>query len=188
MTRLVILDRDGVINEDSDHYIRSAEQWQPIPGSIEAIARLSRAGFTVVVATNQSGLSRGYFSQEQLDAMHDKLISLVVGQGGRIDGIYVCPHGPDDHCQCRKPATGLIRQILRDYPAEPARTWLVGDSLRDLQAGIGSGCKAVLVLTGKGRKTRALLDAHPEQLAIGGDVPVYNDLSSFAEELLAEGF
>ena len=188
MTRLVILDRDGVINEDSDNYIRSAEQWLPIPGSIDAIARLSQAGFTVVVATNQSGLSRGYFSQEQLNAMHDKLIRLVVAQGGSIGGIYVCPHGPDDHCQCRKPATGLIRQIFRDYLAQPAQTWLVGDSLRDLQAGVGSGCKAALVLTGKGRKTRALLDAHPEQLATGDDVPVYNNLSSFVEELLAEGF
>ena len=188
MTRLVILDRDGVINEDSDHYIRSAEQWLPIPGSIEAIVRLSQAGFTVLVATNQSGLSRGYFNQQQLDAMHDKLISLVVAQGGRIDGIYVCPHGPDDHCQCRKPATGLMEQIFRDYPAQPAKTWLVGDSLRDLQAGVGSGCKVALVLTGKGRKTRALLEAHPEQLATGDDVPVYNDLSSFAAQLLAEGF
>ena len=188
MTRLVILDRDGVINEDSDHYIRSAEQWLPIPGSIAAIARLSCAGYTVVVATNQSGLSRGYFSQKQLDAMHDKLTSLVVAQGGRIGGIYVCPHGPDDHCQCRKPATGLMEKIFRDYPAEPATTWLVGDSLRDLQAGVSSGCKAALVLTGKGRKTRALLDAHPEQLAQGDGVPVYHDLNSFVEELLAEGF
>ncbi len=186
MTRLVILDRDGVINEDSDHYIRSAEQWVPIPGSIDAIVRLSRAGFTVVVATNQSGVARGYFTQEQLDTMHDKLSGLVVASGGRIDGIYVCPHGPDDHCQCRKPAPGLIEQIFRDYPAEPASTWLVGDSLRDLQAGVESGCQVALVLTGKGRKTQATLDAHPEQL--GKNVPVYHNLNSFVAELLTEGF
>ncbi len=188
MTRLVILDRDGVINEDSDHYIRSAEQWLPIPGSIDAIARLSRAGFTLVVATNQSGLARGYFTQEQLDAMHDKLSTLVVAKGGRVDGIYVCPHGPDDHCQCRKPATGLIEQIFHDYPAEPANTWLVGDSLRDLQAGADGGCQVALVLTGKGRKTQATLAAHPEQLAAGLVVPVYDNLDSFVEAMLTEGF
>lgn len=191
MTKLVILDRDGVINEDSDQYIRSAEQWLPIPGSIEAIARLSSAGYNVVVATNQSGLARGYFTPEALDAMHDKLTSLVKARGGHVDGIYYCPHGPDDHCQCRKPATGLIDRIFADYDASPAETWMVGDSLRDLQAGVTSGCQVALVLTGKGVKTRAKLIEHPEALSgsLSGsrDVAVHDNLNSFVEELLSEG-
>ncbi|MBO9480355.1 D-glycero-beta-D-manno-heptose 1,7-bisphosphate 7-phosphatase [Salinisphaera sp. G21_0] len=192
MTRLVILDRDGVINEDSDQYIRSEHEWLPIPGSIEAIARLSSAGYRVFVATNQSGLARGYFTGKALNAMHDKLIRLVKEQGGHIDGIYYCPHGPDDHCQCRKPATGLIDQIFTDYDASPAETWVVGDSLRDLQAGVRSGCKVALVLTGKGVKTHAKLIEHPEAISgsLSGsrDVAVYNNLNSFVEELLSEGF
>ncbi|MBO9493723.1 D-glycero-beta-D-manno-heptose 1,7-bisphosphate 7-phosphatase [Thalassotalea sp. G20_0] len=192
MTRLVILDRDGVINEDSDQYIRSEQEWLPIPGSIEAIARLSSAGYNVVVATNQSGLARGYFTGKELDAMHNKLIRLVKEQGGHINGIYYCPHGPDDHCQCRKPATGLIDQIFTDYDASPAETWVVGDSLRDLQAGVRSGCKVALVLTGKGVKTHAKLIEHPEAISgsLSGsrDVAVYNNLNSFVEELLSEGF
>ncbi|USE36678.1 D-glycero-beta-D-manno-heptose 1,7-bisphosphate 7-phosphatase [Endozoicomonas sp. SCSIO W0465] len=188
MTKLVILDRDGVINEDSDHYIRSAEEWLPIVGSIEAIARLSSEGFSVVVATNQSGLARAYFTLKALDAMHDKLTRLVKARGGQIDGIYFCPHGPDDHCQCRKPKTGLIDQIFTDYDAIPAETWVVGDSLRDLQAGVACGCKVALVLTGKGLKTQAKLIEHPEVLAGNRDVPVYNNLNSFVEELLSEGF
>ncbi|WP_257297108.1 D-glycero-beta-D-manno-heptose 1,7-bisphosphate 7-phosphatase [Endozoicomonas sp. YOMI1] len=192
MTRLVILDRDGVINEDSDQYIRSEQEWLPIPGSIEAIARLSSVGYRVVVATNQSGLARGYFTGKELNAMHDKLIRLVKEQGGHIDGIYYCPHGPDEHCQCRKPATGLIDQIFTDYDANPAETWVVGDSLRDLQAGVTSGCKVALVLTGKGLKTQAKLIEQPEALSgsLSGsrDVAVHNNLNSFVKELLSEGF
>ncbi len=188
MTKLVILDRDGVINEDSDHYIRSADEWLPIPGSIEAIARLTKAGYKVVVATNQSGLARGYFTLKELDAMHDKLSNLVQLQGGRVDGIYYCPHGPDDNCQCRKPRTGLIDQIFMNFDAEPDQTWLIGDSLRDLQAGNDSGCKVALVLTGKGVNTQAKLINHPEELSGTRDVPVYNNLNSFVEKLLSEGF
>lgn len=188
MTKLVILDRDGVINEDSDQYIRSADEWLPIPGSIEAIARLTRAGYNVVVATNQSGLARGYFTLKELDAMHDKLSNLVQLQGGRVDAIYYCPHGPDDNCQCRKPRTGLIDQIFMNFDAEPDQTWLIGDSLRDLQAGNDSGCKVALVLTGKGVKTQATLTSHPEELSGTRDVPVYKNLNSFVEKLLSEGF
>ncbi|WP_257265682.1 D-glycero-beta-D-manno-heptose 1,7-bisphosphate 7-phosphatase [Endozoicomonas sp. ONNA2] len=188
MTKLVILDRDGVINEDSDQYIRSEQQWIPIPGSIEAIARLSCAGYRVVVATNQSGLARGYFTHQALDAMHDKLTRLVNEQGGQIDGIYYCPHGPDDHCQCRKPATGLIDQIFADLDASPKETWVVGDSLRDLQAGVTSGCNVALVLTGKGLETQAKLIEHPQALTGIRDVPVHNNLNSFVEDLLSEGF
>ena len=188
MTKLVILDRDGVINEDSDHYIRSVDEWLPIQGSIEAIARLTKAGYKVVVATNQSGLARGYFTLSDLSAMHDKLSTLVKEQGGDISGIYYCPHGPDDNCQCRKPKTGLIDQVFSDFDANPQDTWLVGDSLRDLQAGQNSGCKVALVLTGKGKKTQTKLIEHPEEHIRFRDVPVYNHLTCFVEKLLAEGF
>lgn len=188
MTKLVILDRDGVINEDSDQYIRSADEWLPIQGSIEAISRLTKAGYTVVVATNQSGLARGYFALSELNAMHDKLSILVREQGGDINGIYYCPHGPDDNCQCRKPGTGLIDQIFSDFDVVPQDTWLIGDSLRDLQAGVDSCCKVALVLTGKGLKTQAKLIDHPEELSGARDVPVYNNLNHFVEELLSEGY
>ncbi len=188
MTKLVILDRDGVINEDSEQYIRSADEWIPISGSIEAIVRLTKAGYKVVIATNQSGLARGYFTLKELSAMHDKLSNLVQLQGGRIDGIYYCPHGPDDNCQCRKPKTGLIDQIFMNFDASPNQTWLIGDSLRDLQAGASSGCNVALVLTGKGVKTQATLTNHPEELSGTKDVPVYNNLNSFVEKLLSEGF
>ncbi|MFK0573467.1 D-glycero-beta-D-manno-heptose 1,7-bisphosphate 7-phosphatase [Endozoicomonas sp.] len=188
MTKLVILDRDGVINEDSDHYIRSADEWIPIPGSIEAIAKLSQVGYKIAIATNQSGLARGYFGITELDAMHDKLTTLVREQGGDISGIYYCPHGPDDDCQCRKPKTGLIDQIFTDVDAVRGDTWVIGDSLRDLQAGQDSGCKVALVLTGKGLKTQAKLIEHPEELSGTRDVPVYNNLFSFVEAMLSEGF
>ena len=188
VTKLVILDRDGVINEDSDQYIRSAEEWLPVPGSIEAIARLSISGYKIVIATNQSGLARGYFTQEELDSMHVKLTRLVSVHGGHINGIYYCPHSPDDNCQCRKPKTGLIERIFTDYPVDPAETWLVGDSLRDLQTGLDSGCKVALVLTGKGYKTQVKLIEHPEELSGTKSVPVYNNLSSFVEKLLSEEF
>ncbi len=184
MTKLVILDRDGVINQDSDNYIRSAEEWIEIAGSIEAIARLSQAGYKVVIATNQSGLARGFFTTETLDAMHEKLLNLVKTQGGTVDGIYFCPHGPDDDCRCRKPRTGLIEEIFSHFDARKADTWLVGDSLRDLQAGIDSSCKVALVLTGKGRKTQATLSQSRTGIK---DVPVYKNLNSFVEALLSEG-
>lgn len=186
MTKLVILDRDGVINEDSDQYIRSAEEWLPIPGSIEAIARLTISGYKIVVATNQSGLARGYFTQAELNAMHAKLTHQVSIHGGHIDRIYYCPHSPNDNCQCRKPKTGLIKRIFTDYPTDPTETWLVGDSFRDLQAGLDSGCKVALVLTGKGYKTQAKLIKHPKELSGTRNIPIYNNLNSFVEKLLSE--
>ena len=151
---LVILDRDGVINFDSDNYIKTVDEWQPIPGSIEAIAELSKAGFEICVATNQSGLARGYFTPETLTAMHTKMTSLVTEAGGSISLIEHCPHGPDDGCNCRKPLPGMIESILSKYPEiRPESVYVVGDSLRDLQAGIAAGCKALLVKTGKGERT-----------------------------------
>ncbi|MEH6470406.1 MAG: D-glycero-beta-D-manno-heptose 1,7-bisphosphate 7-phosphatase [Halopseudomonas sp.] len=155
MNKLVILDRDGVINQDSDAYVKSAEEWIPIPGSAEAIARLTQAGFTVMVATNQSGLGRGYFQQSDLDAMHQKMTTLVEQAGGRINGIFYCPHSPDDACICRKPLPGLIQQIEASLNGSAKGAIMIGDSLRDLQAGQACGCRALLVLTGKGQKTLA---------------------------------
>ena len=153
MNKLVILDRDGVINEDSDDYIKSVDEWKPIPGSAEAIARLSRAGYLVAVATNQSGIARNYFSLDTLTAMHDKMESLVKAAGGRIDGIFFCPHGPDDRCQCRKPSPGLIIQIEQHFSQSAAGAFIVGDSKRDLEAGLAKNCTPILVRTGKGQRT-----------------------------------
>ena len=151
--KLIILDRDGVINYDSDAYIKTVDEWQPLPGAIAAIARLYHAGWTVAVATNQSGLARGYYDEAGLDAMHDKLRALLAAEGAQIGLIAHCPHGPDDGCDCRKPEPGLLRQIAGHYGADLAGVWFVGDSLRDLQAAVAVGAQPVLVKTGKGEST-----------------------------------
>ena len=177
--RLVILDRDGVINEDSDHYIKSPEEWIAIPGSAEAIARLNQAGYTVVVATNQSGLGRGYFSLQTLHAIHDKMRHTVASAGGHIDQIFYCPHAPEEGCDCRKPASGLIDQIARHYAANLAGVAVVGDSLRDLQCGLSHRCQPVLVKTGKGERT--LAKGLPSELA---QTPVFESLSAFVDHFL----
>lgn len=179
--RLIILDRDGVINQDSDAFIKSAEEWLPIPGSIEAIARFSRAGYSVAVATNQSGLGRGYFSQTDLDAMHGKLSRLVGEAGGEIAGIYFCPHMPEDGCNCRKPLPGLLDQIRQDLGlADLQGVANVGDSIRDLQAAVARGCAPILVRTGKGRGSEAKLQGFPEL----ANTKVLDDLSAVADFLL----
>lgn len=180
---LVILDRDGVINEDSADFIKSLAEWIPIPGSIKAIARLSRAGFTVVVATNQSGLGRGLFTVEDLDAMHLRLSSLVEESGGRLSGIYYCPHRPDEGCDCRKPAPGLLDAISRDLRVELHNAVIVGDSLRDLQAGLARGCEPILVRTGKGADTEASLRAAGNSLV--QSLKVFDSLQSCADYLIA---
>ncbi len=155
MNKLIILDRDGVINQDSDAYVKSASEWIPIPGSAEAIARLYQAGYKVVVATNQSGLARGYFQLSDLDAMHRKMTSLIEAAGGALAGIFFCPHSPDDQCDCRKPLPGLIRQVETALNMSAEGSIMIGDSLRDLQAGQQAGCTPFLVLTGKGNRTLA---------------------------------
>lgn len=160
--KLVILDRDGVINQDSDDFVKSAEEWLPLAGSIEAIAELSRTGHTVVVATNQSGLARGLFDLDDLEAMHTKMAQLVESAGGSVTAVFYCPHGPDDACNCRKPKAGLIDAIEAEFDTSAQGVPLVGDSLRDLQAGITKGCAPILVRTGKGQKTEALLGEHPD--------------------------
>ncbi len=176
--KLIVLDRDGVINEDSDDYIKSADEWVPIPGSAEAIASLSQAGYSVVVATNQSGLARGLFDITDLHEIHKKMHQHVNQAGGRIDAIFFCPHGPADDCDCRKPKPGMLRSAMEHLNTDMARVPVVGDSLRDLQAGMAVGAMPILVLTGKGTKT---LESNA---GIEGHVAIYDDLASFAAQLL----
>lgn len=151
---LIILDRDGVINQDSDAFIKSPEEWLPIPGSLEAIALLTQANWRVVIASNQSGLARGLFSADTLNRIHHKMRQMVADAGGRIDAIFVCPHGPDDNCLCRKPRPGLFHEIARRYDTSLEGVPAVGDSLRDLQASVEAGCSPWLVTTGNGKQTR----------------------------------
>lgn len=178
---LIILDRDGVINtyEDGD-YICRPEDWIPLPGSIEAIARLSRAGHQVAVATNQSGVARGFYTEQTLAVMHDRLRELVHRSGGHIDHIAWCPHMPDEGCDCRKPGIGLLVQIQKALGLDSlAGSWLVGDSRTDLEAGIKVGCRLALVRTGNGRITEEGLSTSPL-----GTVGVFNSLSEFAQAIL----
>ncbi|TAK67959.1 MAG: D-glycero-beta-D-manno-heptose 1,7-bisphosphate 7-phosphatase [Betaproteobacteria bacterium] len=151
--KLVILDRDGVINFDSDRYIKSPEEWKPIPGSLEAIARFTQAGFRVVVATNQSGLGRGLFDMATLNAMHDKMHKAVNQLGGRIDAVFFCPHAQDAGCACRKPQPGMLVEIAERFNVALEGMPAIGDSLRDLQAADAAGTRPILVLTGKGEQT-----------------------------------
>ena len=149
----VILDRDGVINKDSKAFIKSPQEWQPIAGSIGAISKLCQHGYTVFIATNQSGLARGLFQPEDLDAIHAKMNAMVEAAGGKIERVFYCPHGPDDDCACRKPRPGLLDQI-EAYCAETLTSVpCIGDSLRDLQAASSKGFQPILVLTGNGEKT-----------------------------------
>ena len=152
--KLIILDRDGTINQDSDQYIKSPLEWKPIPGSLEAIARLSQAGWRVVVATNQSGIARGLFDMSTLNAIHAEMHRAVNLAGGRIDAIFFCPHAADSNCECRKPKPGLLREIAARTDIGLAGVPVIGDSLRDLEAAAAVGAKPYLVLTGKGKKTR----------------------------------
>lgn len=184
---LIILDRDGVINEYDGNYICSVDDWHPIPGSIDAVARLCNAGHRVAIATNQSGIARGYYDLDELDAMHEKLEQLVEAAGGCIDVVAYCPHHPDDQCQCRKPATGLLKQIQQHFHLDSLDgAIMVGDSRKDLEAGVAAHCRPVLVRTGNGRDTERHLDARPIP---GTQVTVYDDLSNFTDALLsAEGW
>ena len=175
--KLIILDRDGVINHDSAAYIKSPEEWKPIPGSLEAIALLSQAGYRVLVATNQSGVGRGLFEMATLNAIHDKMHRALGLAGGRIDGIFYCPHAQDAGCNCRKPKPGLLEEIAHRFGVSLEGVPVIGDSLRDLQAAAAVGAQPILVLTGKGKKTRK-----------DGGLPegtvVYDDLASAVRNLL----
>jgi len=184
-TKLIILDRDGVINQDSDNFIKSVDEFIPLPGSLKAIADLCQAGFTVVVASNQSGIARQLFTLETLAAMHDKLQTLLAPLGGRITQFYYCPHGPDDHCDCRKPKPGMINQIARDFLPQQkqlSEVYVVGDSLRDLDAGMAVGTQLALVKTGKGQRSLEKIAA--ENLTQYSSIPVYTDLADFTRQYL----
>ena len=184
MTPWVILDRDGVINADSDHFIKNLDEWRPLPGSIDAIARLCRAGFQVAVATNQSGVGRGLIAPEALAAMHRELERLVVAAGGRIAGIFFCPHVPEDGCDCRKPRPGLLHSIATQFAIALAGIPAIGDSLRDLEAALAVGCEPILVRTGNGLATERALASHPN--ARLHSVVVLDDLTAAADFLIAE--
>ena len=180
--KLVILDRDGTINADRDDYVKSPEEWEPLPGALEAIAKLNHGGWHTVIATNQSGLGRGLFDMAALNTMHQKMIASLAVHGGRIDAVFFCPHAADEHCSCRKPLPGLIEQILQRYGLHAEHVPVVGDALRDLQAGAVLGCPTHLVRTGK----TAALDAQQLRLMLD-QVPgtrVHADLAAFADHLI----
>ncbi|NKN32634.1 D-glycero-beta-D-manno-heptose 1,7-bisphosphate 7-phosphatase [Marichromatium bheemlicum] len=182
--RLVILDRDGVINHDSDAYIKSVEEWRPIPGSLEAMARLHHAGWRLAIATNQSGIARGLFDPSTLDAIHQRLREQLADHGARVEMIAFCPHGPDAGCRCRKPLPGLLEQIARRLGADLRGVPVIGDSLRDLEAARSAGAAPWLVRTGKGERTLAACADHPGPDPLA-DVPIFPDLSAAADALLA---
>lgn len=176
--KLIILDRDGVINYDSDQFIKSPDEWKPIPGSLEAIARLNQWGWRVVVASNQSGVGRGLFGMDTLNAINEKMIKSLAQVGGRLDAIFFCPHAADSTCDCRKPKPGLFLQIAERFNVPLEHVPVVGDSLRDLQAGVAVGCKPYLVLTGKGEKTR-------KDPALPEGTLIFPDLAAVVAELTA---
>jgi D-glycero-D-manno-heptose 1,7-bisphosphate phosphatase len=177
--KLAILDRDGVINHDSDHYIKSPDEWVPIDGSLEAIAKLNREGYRVVVATNQSGIGRGLFDMDTLNAIHEKMTKAAAQVGGRIDAVFFCPHTDFDECECRKPKAGLFREISNRFNADMSLTPVIGDSLRDLKPAIAVGAQPMLVLTGKGRKT-----ARDPDLPKG--IPAFADLAAAVRHIINE--
>lgn len=174
--KILVLDRDGVINADSPDYIKSPAEWRPLPGSIEAIARATAAGFTVAVASNQSGVGRGLFDLDTLSAIHDTMIEAVEDAGGRIDLIVFCPHHPDEHCECRKPKAGLLRRIESELGASLSGQWVIGDSARDLAAARAVDAVPVLVRTGNGMAAEREND--------DPDLKVFDDLEDAVDALL----
>ncbi len=174
---LVVIDRDGVINRESSAFIRSPEEWQPLPGALDAIARLHRAGVPVVVATNQSGVGRGLFSAAMLEAIHRRMAVAVEAAGGALAGIFVCPHAPDAGCECRKPRPGLMHQIEAAFGRKLAGQPVIGDSERDLRAAQAVAARAILVRTGNGRDTEA-------RLAASERLEVFDDLAAAVTALI----
>ena len=179
MMKLVILDRDGVINHDSEHFIKSPEEWTPLPGSLNAIAMLNQNGWRVAVATNQSGIARGLFDMHALNAMHAKMHKALAAVGGRVDAVFFCPHLPEDDCDCRKPKPGLLIRMAERFGVPITEVPMIGDSYRDLEAGAAAGCPTMLVRTGKGAET-----------VKRGDLPkgtlVFDDLAAAAQHLIAQ--
>lgn len=177
MKRLIILDRDGVINYDSKAFIKSPDEWIAIPGSLDAIVKLNQAGFVVCIATNQSGVGRGLFTLETLDKIHEKMLAQLTALGGHIDEIVFCPHTPEDNCPCRKPKPEMITRLLTQSKILPENTWVIGDAYRDLEAGQAARCHTLLVKTGKGKET---LREHPELKHV-----CFADLNQAVEHLLS---
>lgn len=175
--KLIILDRDGVINHDSDEFVKSTEEWIPLPGSLEAIARLNQAGYRVVVATNQSGIARGLFDMLVLNAIHQKMHAAALAVGADIDAVFFCPHASTDNCDCRKPKPGMFQEISARFGVRLKGVPVVGDSLRDLQAGYVHGCVPYLVLTGKGEKTR-------DKGGLPPGTTIFPDLAAVVDHLL----
>lgn len=176
--KLVVLDRDGVINHDSDEYIKSPEEWHPIDGSLSSISRLNHAGYRVIVATNQSGIGRGFYSIDTLNKIHFKMHRMLSDFGGHIDAVFFCPHTPADGCSCRKPKPGMLLSIADRLSISLDQVPVVGDSFRDLQAATAAGAFPVLVKSGNGRKTLQRDD-------LDKTIPVYDDLASYTDHLLS---
>lgn len=177
--KLVILDRDGVINRDSANFIKNPNEWIPIPGSLEAIVLLNQSGFRIAIATNQSGIARGLFDMTTLNAINDKMYRALGQMGGRIDAMFYCPHAADDNCNCRKPKTGMIEDIGRRFSLKLSEVYGIGDSLRDLQAFSNAGCKPILVRSGKGEETLAQGNLPKKTL-------IFADLAEATQHIIAE--
>jgi D-glycero-D-manno-heptose 1,7-bisphosphate phosphatase len=177
--KLVILDRDGVINKDSATFIKNPNEWIPIEGSLEAIVLLNQHGYSVVVATNQSGIARGLFDMATLNAIHDKMYRALAQLGGRIDAMFYCPHSKEDNCDCRKPKTGMIEEIARRFSVDLKEVYGVGDAMRDLLAFSTAGCKTILVRTGKGEETLSKGDLPTNTLVVA-------DLAEAVQHILSE--
>ena len=178
--KLVILDRDGTINRASDEFIKSPDEWQPLPGALEAIGRLNHAGYHVVLATNQSGLGRGLFDMAALNSVHAQMVKTLAAAGGRIDAVFYCPHAPDEACHCRKPAPGLLEQIAERYGIELRGVPYIGDSLRDMQAAEAAGCAPHLVCTGR----HADLLGQPVPSGFPANTRIHADLAACVDRLL----
>ncbi len=178
MTRLILLDRDGVINQDSDEFVKGVDEFLPLPGVLAALADLHRAGFLLAVATNQSGVGRGLFTEETLADIHGRLEELLEAAGGSLAGLSYCPHLPDAGCRCRKPRPGLLLDLMDKLAVAPEETLFVGDSERDLKAALAAGVRPVLVLTGNGRRT----ESAARKLGV---TDIYEDLPAFARALVA---
>ena len=176
MTKLIILDRDGVINKDYPNHVRSPEMWSAIPGSLEAIAKLKNKGYKIAIATNQSGVARCYVTLATLETIHKKMLSQIQKAGGNIDAIFFCPHHPDDNCDCRKPKPGLLLQALNRFSVDPEEAIMIGDATRDLLAAKNCGVKSIFVKTGY--KEKDLLAAQKS------GVPIYKDLAEAVEHLI----
>lgn len=178
--QLIILDRDGVINENSPDYIKSPEEWVPIPGSLEAIARLCRAEYRIVIVTNQSGIGRGLFTIDTLNRIHTRMLEHIRQKGGEIDAIMICPHAPGDNCECRKPKPGMFLELARRLKINLNQVPAVGDSLRDIEAAQAADASPVLVRTGQGLHS---IEQNSSQGALGA-VPVFDNLAEFADDFL----